>query len=132
VENNNISEQKKVNRIIVLGFVASVAVNCLFYFNDSARAIGKLQAAICMYLPYLLAMPIICIGLLIKTILRGKVPYYEWDIEHAKVILKQDNALAKKILALLFVLIHKPVFFIGGWAAGSAAFYLLIKAITRS
>lgn len=125
------TQQKKVNRVIFLGFIISILVSYLFFLSDTARPVGKLQTAVCMYLPYLLAMPALGIGIFTKSVLRGKLPSNEWDIENAKAILAGKDTFLRKILARLYLLVYSPIFFLAGWAGGSALFYLLAKIFTK-
>lgn len=131
MENKELSQQKRVNKVILYGLLASITLNLLMFLNCTARPIGTLQAVICMKLPCYLAIPALGFGILIKGVLRGKIPNQEWDIEHAKAILIQNNSLLRKVLARLYVLIYYPLYFIGGWVVGSLAFYYLALIITK-
>lgn len=119
------------NKAIFCGVMLSLMVNYIFYLNDTARPIGKLQYNICIYFPFLLFMPMALIAILGRSILRGKIPSEKWEIEQAKdALLKEDNFF-KRLLARSYLILDKPICLIAGWATGSGLFYYLSETFTK-
>lgn len=119
------------NLTILCGAIASLMTNWFFFLNDTAKPIGKMQFSICVYLPFLLFMPIALIAILIKSILRGNVSATEWGIENAKDILLKDDKSVNRFLARLYLILNKPILLLGGWAAGSGIFYYLAETYNK-
>ena len=131
MKSNDATQKYNDKKIIIFGFASSIAVNIFLFMNDTARPIGTLQAVICLQIPCYVAMPTMGIGILIKSILRGKVPNHEWGIEQTRDVLIHKNSLFKKTLARLYLLIYYPLLFLVAWAIGSLMFYYSALVITQ-
>ena len=117
------------NKVILSGFVLSILVNSIIFFEEAVTPIGEFQITICIFMPFVIVLPMAFIMIFSKVVLREKIPFNKWDIEDARSILKRDDNLFKKSLARAYMGLFTPMHFIGGWEVGSWLFYNCVKKI---
>lgn len=101
--------------------ILSIFVNLAFYFCNSYQ-VSKLQYFLCFTLPANCGMTMAFIMFPIKAYLRDNVPLNDWQFEQAKYVMKHSDKIHKRILACLFVILYKPLFFLLYWVIFSGAF----------
>jgi hypothetical protein len=117
--------KEKRNRTFLYGAISSLIGNWLLFLHDK-----KLPFVTSVDLLFVIVLPLLAIAILIKSILRGNIEFQKWDIEQAKEVFLKETGIFRRSLAVIYIIIDRPILFLGGWAIGTGILYAIISKRT--